>query len=53
MLEAVGSGLTGLLGQLPTVLALNWTEKSLEISQRLPTRLGTKKTRSEPLGHLL
>jgi hypothetical protein len=48
-----GARITGLLGQLPTVLALDRAEKSLQISERLPTRLGTKKTGSDPLGHLL
>jgi hypothetical protein len=42
-----------LLGELPTVLALHWTEKSLEISKRLPTRLGAEKARPDPLDYFL
>src|SRR4051794_11461713 len=53
MLKAVGARITGLLGQLPTVLALDRAKKSLQISQCLSTRLGTKKTRADSCGHLL
>jgi hypothetical protein len=51
MLEAVGSGIPGLLGEWPTVLALDRTEKPLQISQRLPARLGTKKAGPDPLSY--
>jgi hypothetical protein len=48
----VGAGIPGLLGQLPAILTLHRTEESLQIRQRLPARLGTKKAGANSLGDL-
>jgi hypothetical protein len=53
MPEPMRTGSTGLLGQLPTVPALDRTQQSLPISQRRPTWLGAKKAGADPLNDLL
>jgi hypothetical protein len=53
MLHAVGRCVSRLLGQLPTVFALDRTEEPLQIGYRATAQFRARKTRSDALGHFL
>jgi hypothetical protein len=46
-LHAVGGQLTGVLGELPGVLALEWAQESAEVSEGAPAGLGSGEAGSD------